>query len=183
MPMHHTSSRRFCRRARHARHPHAEFFADAPAAPPAEAPAPADPRKVAVLRHKLCHASRLDRVMTYFLRTFGCDQDFMRLGTARRNDRLKWMLGQVTSHMVGGDAKSLQAWFLNLPEHRLVHGMILFGNWTGITFYFEDLETGLCALSDASLTGPTYYVRFQLRAIDERQACEPAAPQGQNVMM
>jgi hypothetical protein len=180
--MHRTSSRRFFRRSRHARH-HADAFAEAPAAPPAAAPATADPQRVAVLRHKLCNASRLDRVMTYFLHTFGLDQDFMRLGTPMRNDRLKTMLGQVASHMVGGDAKNMQAWFLHLPEHRMVHGMILFGNWTGISFYFEDLEMGLCALSDASLAGPTYCVRFQLKELDERPARERAAPQGQNVMM
>lgn len=122
-----------------------------------------DPAKIAMLKQKLVESTVFREILDYFFTHLGEDL-FTRAGTPIHDAPLMRVVARTAALLVR--AKSLTivaATTLRAAEHRLVFGTLSFGKWTGLMFYFEDLERGFLALGDNR--GPSLFTRFSLTAL------------------
>jgi hypothetical protein len=119
-----------------------------------------DLSKLATLKAKLVEANDFSQLAAYFFDEFGEDPSFAMTGEPMTDMLLSGFFGQVAVKMVGGRTMALRPRFVRIAEHRFVHGAFTLDQWTGMMFYFEDIERGFMALGGES--GPTHFGRFSL---------------------
>ena len=119
-----------------------------------------DAGKIATLKRKLIEATDFGEIADYFLDNLGNDLAFMMSGERYADTRFVTALAQAVTAASGSDGGVFQGTPRRMAEHRLVHGAFTFGPWTGMMFYFEDVEQGFLALGDEQ--GPSRFCRFSL---------------------
>jgi hypothetical protein len=124
--------------------------------------------KVATLKAQLVESTTFQNVMGYFFEHFGNDATFLGMGEPVRNDRVGVALGEVACQLLGRPAAIVTAQLVSLPEHQMTHGLLTFEGGLGVVFFFDDLEKGLLALSDAAERDATIYVRFLVHDLTGR---------------
>lgn len=119
-----------------------------------------DAAKIATLKRKLIEATDFEDIVEFFIEDLGNDMEFVLSGKPYSNERFLTALAQAAAAALGLKEGVYQGTPHRVPEHRLVHGAFTFNEWTGMMFFFEDLDQGFLALGDAH--GPSRYCRFSL---------------------
>lgn len=119
--------------------------------------------ELATLRKCLLEAKDLGDAYSYFFDHFGSDPGFVDLGQKMKDPRrMLEILGQIVANVLHKTSAIAPLVIMYLPEHRFVHGALDVGTHIVSFFYFEDVESGLCAIGGADSAGPSQFVRFSL---------------------
>lgn len=121
-----------------------------------------DAAKIATLKRTLIEATDFDDIVEVFLEDLGNDMAFIESGKPYSDKRFLTALAQAADAAVGGGGGVYQGTPRRVKEYGLIHGAFTFGKWTGMMFYFEDIEQGFMALGD--VRGPSRFARFSLVA-------------------
>ncbi|TKC95769.1 hypothetical protein [Polyangium fumosum] len=127
---------------------------------------------MASVKEKLVHADDFGGVMDAFFEHLGTDLRFLTNGVRIDERPLVGSLVPMAEQMAGRPLRLKEMKLLRLHEYRLTHGMLYFAGWLGVVLLFEDIGTGVLAMSESDLRGPTLYGRFKFVA-SERPAKPP----------
>jgi len=130
-----------------------------------------DPKKIAALKRKLIEATDFTEIAELFIEDLGNDMGFITSGKPYLDKRFITTVAQAAATAVGTNEGVYQGTPSRVAEHGLIHGAFTFGEWTGMMFFFEDIEQGFLALGDDS--GPSRFCRFTF----------VVKPKGKNVVL
>jgi len=119
-----------------------------------------DPGKIATLKRTLVEATDFTDIADIFLEELGNDLAFINSGKRYSDKRFLTDFAQAAAAVSGTPTGVFEGKLKRVAEHRMVHGAFTYGEWTGMMFYFEDLQQGFMALGDE--TGPSRFSRFSL---------------------
>lgn len=119
--------------------------------------------ELATLRKCLLEATDLSDAYGYFSDHFGSDPTFIDVGQPMKDPRpILEMVGKIIANLLHETCAIAPLVVMHIPEHRFVHGVLDVGTHLASFFYFEDVESGLCAVGGADSPGPSQFVRFSL---------------------
>jgi hypothetical protein len=116
---------------------------------------------LAALRERLLPPSDYETAFHYFLEEFGGDAAFMAASTPEVMPQFEGILNQIASKALGKPVKLEGARFNRMAEHRFRHGAAVVEGRAVIMFYFEDVNTGLMAITPGP-RGAAELARFQI---------------------
>lgn len=114
-----------------------------------------------VLRAKLLHPTDYELALSYFLEEFAGDTAFVRQSLKYPAPHLFAVLGRVAKRVLEEAPKVENFQALRLAEFKFVHGSAMASGRVALFFYFEELDTGLIALTPGA-KGGTEVARFRL---------------------
>lgn len=127
---------------------------------------------IAELRRRMVAATDLSEFHHYFVANFFEDEAFRKMGRPLSVARAELFVRICLELYLDGpasDVMAVQANLTEIPEFRLVYGVLsLEGKITSI-LYFEDLDQGLVTVIEDLETGDTAFLQFHLmRPPEER---------------
>ncbi len=117
-----------------------------------------DPKKIARLKRTLIEATDFTEIAEVFLEDLGNDMAFIESGKPYSDKRFLTTVAQAAATTVGTNEGVFQSSPRCVAEHQLIHGAFTYSEWTGMMFFFEDLEQGFLAIGDDQ--GPNQFCRF-----------------------
>lgn len=118
-----------------------------------------DSTKIATLKHTLVHATEFSEIADVFLNDLGNDPEFINAGDCYKDTNLATVVARTAAAVARTSVSVFKGDFMRIAEHRMVHGAFFLGAWSGMMFYFEDIDQGFIAVGD--MRGPTQFVRFK----------------------
>lgn len=111
--------------------------------------------------------AEFDEVVNFFMDRLGASRPFLEECEEVRNERLETILGQCAGRFLRKPALALVGGYLRHAGSDFYHGSFRAPGTMAVVLYFEKSDTGLAAFSDASLKGPTDFVRFRCVPLPE----------------
>jgi hypothetical protein len=103
-----------------------------------------DQTHFARLKQKLISAKQFDEIWNYFFDQFSQNEEFMSMGhQIDRHELLEVVLAQVASALFKVDAALIQIRYVNVPEHKFIHGCGKVNGHLTSVIYFEDVQVGI----------------------------------------
>ncbi|GAA6618523.1 hypothetical protein [Scytonema sp. NUACC26] len=113
------------------------------------------------LKQKLTNEAELSEIWTFYMDHFADHPEFTDLGKPAQNEYLNSVIHKTCQQMFGKAIKITNFFLIYIPEYRLFHGPFQVERRIGGVIYFEDLKTGLLAVSaDYPPTDAVKYSRF-----------------------
>ncbi len=102
-----------------------------------------------------------EEVLKFFFDHFGENSDFLNLGEAVNHETLKQILLFTAKQALKDQGIQMsQNLFVQVKDLQFIHGIAMINDYIMNMFYFEDIDTGLCALTNSLQKGETILVRF-----------------------
>jgi len=124
-----------------------------------------NPRNIETLKRMAVHEKELHKVMTYFIDHLCEQRGFASAGVPHRDPLLNTVMQEVGRHVLGAQVVLHETMLIRLPAFRFVHGIVRLGDSLGSVIYFEELHTGVLALSVDMSTGEMMFVRIRCAAV------------------
>ncbi len=87
--------------------------------------------------------------------------EFSEVGRPAQNEEISGIITQTCRYMLGGKVKIADFILIHIPEYQFFHGPFhLLGRGLGGMFYFEDIKTGLLAVTEFPPSDMVKYSRF-----------------------
>ncbi len=113
------------------------------------------------LKQKLIDEKDLSKIWLFFMDRFADSMEFTDLGEPASNKHLDAVLLKICQQMFGKTTKISDFLLIYIPEHQFFHGSFQVEECIGGAIYFEDIKTGLVAVSTGfSPTDAVKYSRF-----------------------
>jgi hypothetical protein len=120
-------------------------------------------KKLKELKHKLVNDKDLSDIWLFYMDHFVDDPKFTDLGKPAENQYLEAILQKSCEQMFGRVIKITNFLLIHIPQYRLFHGPLQVEAHIGGVIYFDDIQVGLFAMSEAfSPTGEVKYSRFYI---------------------
>ncbi|MBN3899478.1 MULTISPECIES: hypothetical protein [unclassified Nostoc] len=127
------------------------------------------------LKQKLTHEADLSHIWSFYMDHFADQPEFTDLGEPLYNEYLDAILHKTCQQMFGRAIKITGFFLIYIPNYRLFHGPFQVEGRIGGMIYFEDIKTGLLAVSaDYPATDAVKYSRFS-------EIIQLSAPNGNDV--
>jgi hypothetical protein len=118
-------------------------------------------QEMATLKRKVVEEPDLKNVFDYFFDHFGEDMAFIKSGKPIRHELLLQLLPMLVRQVMTQPATVMDIMLVHVPEHQFIHGgFTLREGILGNLIYFEDIQTGVIALSRIPPTGFVQFMRF-----------------------
>jgi hypothetical protein len=121
------------------------------------------------LKEKLVNSNNFSEVMHYFFDHFAENDAFMDLGTFRHNKLIETIAAQAASTAL--NEKKIVIRGMKLVR-RFYHGPCFVNNHIATLFFFEDIQTGMMAISVSDTTGEMLYARITAVAVADHKAAK-----------
>ncbi|MBK1619445.1 hypothetical protein CKO42_13555 [Lamprobacter modestohalophilus] len=123
--------------------------------------------KIAHLKTLLVNAEEFSEPMTYFFDALVDDPAFLAKGKKLRDEQIEsrfYGVLEVLRQRMAPDTeiKPRTMTLAGLKQYGFAHGGFTFGHLLGVTFYFRDLDMGLCALTAMDGSSMTLFSRFSV---------------------
>lgn len=120
-------------------------------------------KRLQELKHKLVNDKNLSDIWLFYMDHFVDDPKFTDLGQPAQNEHLEAILHKSCEQIFGRAIKITNFLLIYIAKYRLFHGPLQVEAHIGGVIYFEDIEVGLLAMSEAfSPTGEVKYSRFYI---------------------
>ncbi len=117
--------------------------------------------KLRQLKQKLVDDKDLSKIWLFFMDNFADHMEFTELGETASHEYLDAVLHKICQQMFNKTTKITNFLLIYIPEHKFFHGSFLVKEYVGGVIYFEDIKTGLVAVSsESSPTDEVKYSRF-----------------------
>jgi hypothetical protein len=94
-------------------------------------------------------------------------QAFIEAGQPVENPLFEATITQICQSLFGPVARPAALLVISIPEHRFFHTPLMVGGRIGGAFYFDDIDTGMTAISANMLSGDVKYTRFSLTVLKD----------------
>jgi hypothetical protein len=105
--------------------------------------------KLLQLKQKLQQEKDLSKIWLYYMDEFGDRPEFVDLGEAVQNDFLLTVIAQVCQQIFGKPTNIDGILTIYLKEYQFFHAPFMANDHIGGVIFFEDINTGLIAVSSA----------------------------------
>ncbi len=113
------------------------------------------------LKQKLLKAADLSEIWLFYMDNFADVPDFIEVGEPKQNDFLEAAVPQICQQMFGRKTKVTNLLLIYIAEYQFFHAPFHADNRIGGLIYFEDINTGLLAVSaEFPPTDVVKYSRF-----------------------
>ncbi len=116
-------------------------------------------KKLYQLKEKLQKETDLSKIWSYYMDEFGDIPAFSDIGEAVRQDSLLAVIAQVCQQIFGKPTNIDGILTIYIKEYQFYHAPFMAGNHIGGVIFFEDINTGLIAVTSAG-SNLAKYSRF-----------------------
>lgn len=121
------------------------------------------------LKDKLVNSDDYSDVMTYFFDHFGENTAFMQLGRNQHSSLVETIAKEAASSALGEPATLRGMRLIHLPKQKFYHGPCFVNGHMATLFFFDEIRTGMLAISMSAQTGEMRYVRMTAVAIQKHK--------------
>jgi hypothetical protein len=107
-------------------------------------------KKLYQLKEKLQKETDLSKIWLYYMDEFGDRPEFSDLGSAVRQDFLLTAIAQVCQQIFGKPTNIDDILTIYIKEYQFYHAPFIANKHIGGVIFFEDINTGLIAVTSAS---------------------------------
>jgi hypothetical protein len=115
--------------------------------------------KLSQLKEKLQKETDLSKIWLYYMDEFGDRPEFSNLGESVRQDFLLTVIGQVCQQIFGKPTNIDNILTIYIKEYQFYHAPFMANKHVGGVIFFEDINTGLIAVT-SSASKLAKYSRF-----------------------
>ena len=126
--------------------------------------------KLSQLKEKLQKETDLSKIWLYYMDEFGDRPEFSNLGEPVRQEFLLKVIAQVCQQIFGKPTNIDGILTIYLKEYQFYHAPFMASNHIGGVIFFEDINTGLIAVTSAA-SNLAKYSRFTGVAKSDRTDC------------
>jgi hypothetical protein len=120
-------------------------------------------KRLKELKEKIIKEKDLSKIWLFYMDHFADHAEFTELGEPVQNDYLEAILPQICKQMFGRTVKISNFLAIYLAEYRFCHGPFQVAGRIGGVIYFEEIKTGLLAVSEnPALSNEVKYSRFSV---------------------
>ena len=112
------------------------------------------------LKEKLINAQDFAEVMHYFFDYFAENEEFLKLGRAQHSSLVEAIAKETASSALQERATVREFRLFRLPKAKLYHGACFVNGRIATLFFFEDIMTGMMAISMGDGTSEIRFVRL-----------------------
>jgi hypothetical protein len=124
------------------------------------------------LKQRMLREKDLSKIWLFYMDHFADHAEFTELGKPIQNEYLDAILPQICKQMFGRTVKISDFLAIYLAEYQFCHGPFEVDGRIGGVIYFEEIKTGLLAVSEnPALSNEVKYSRFSV-------AIQLSAPSG-----
>jgi hypothetical protein len=116
-------------------------------------------KKLYKLKEKLQKETDLSKIWSYYMDEFGDIPAFSDIGEPVRQDSLLAVITQVCQQIFGKPTNIDDILTIYIKEYQFYHAPFMAGNHIGGVIFFEDINTGLIAVTSAG-SNLAKYSRF-----------------------
>ena len=127
-------------------------------------------KKLDQLKEKLQKETDLSKIWLYYMDEFGDIPEFSDLGEPVRQDDLLAVITQVCQQIFGKPTNIDGILTIYIKEYKFYHAPFMTNNHIGGVIFFEDINTGLIAVTSAA-SNLAKYSRFTGIAKTDRNDC------------
>lgn len=125
------------------------------------------------LKEKLVNSDNFSEVMHYFFDHFAENNAFMDLGNFRHSKLIETIALQAASTALNEKKIVIRGMRLVcLPKEKFYHGPCFINSHIATLFFFEDIQTGMMAISVSSQPGQMLYARITAVAISGHKSAK-----------
>lgn len=110
------------------------------------------------LKEKLQKEKDLGVIYAYYMDEFSDREEFTDVGEPSENKVLMQAIAQICRHLFGNTVIIDDMLAIHIPEYNFFHAPFFVNNHIGGVIYFEDIQTGLLAVT--AKDGMVKYSRF-----------------------
>jgi hypothetical protein len=114
------------------------------------------------LKYRLTTEKDLSKIWLYYMDHFADHAEFTDLGEPVHNTYLQAVIQEICQQLFGKNIKTTDLLLIHLSSHQFTHGPIQIQGRIGGMIYFEDLKTGLLAISATPGSDLIKYSRFSV---------------------
>lgn len=123
-------------------------------------------KRLPTLKLKLVTATEFSDVLNYFFDHFGENEEFMGLGKADRHPLLEEVLAHSARAVLQTSLIVMKNVFIiHVPGYHFVHGAFQVNGNLANFFYFEDIDTGMMAMTPSPTSNETRFIRFSCQQL------------------
>jgi hypothetical protein len=120
-------------------------------------------KRLKELKQRIVREKDLSKIWLFYMDNFADHAEFTDLGEPIQNDYLDAILPQICKQMFGRTVKIKNFLAIYLAEYRFCHGPFEVEGRIGGVIYFEEIKTGLLAVSEnPALSNEVKYSRFSV---------------------
>ena len=113
------------------------------------------------LKRKLINGKDFSEIWLFYMDHFANHREFTDLGEPSQNSYLNALLLNSCQRLLGKNVKITSFFPVYIKKYQLFHGPFMVAGWLGGVIYFEDIKTGMLALSAPfATTNEVKYLRF-----------------------
>ena len=112
------------------------------------------------LKKRLIHETDLSKVWSYYMDNFADFPEFIEQGSPKPDEFLESILPQICLQIFGKMTKITDLLPIYIPEYQFFHAPFFANHHIGGLIYFEDIQTGLIAISPPPPDDMVKYSRF-----------------------
>ena len=124
-------------------------------------------KKLYKLKEKLQKETDLSKIWSYYMDEFGDIPEFSDVGEPVRQDSLLAVIAQVCQQIFGKPTNIEAILTIYIKEYKFYHAPFMANNHIGGVIFFEDINTGLIAVTSAG-SNIAKYSRFTGIATSDR---------------
>jgi hypothetical protein len=118
------------------------------------------------LKHKLLKEKDFSNVWTFYMDNFTDLPEFTDMGEPKKSELLEAIIPQICRQLFGSKAVFLEFLLIYVPEYQFFHAPVQANDCIGGMFYFEDVDTGMLAISaERSQAGNVQFSRFSTKSL------------------
>lgn len=112
------------------------------------------------LKEKLINATDFSEVMHYFFDHFAENEEFLKLGRPQHSNLVETIALETASAALGERATLRNLQLVRLPKEKFYHGACFANGRIANLFFFEDIMTGMMAISMSAATSEIRFARM-----------------------
>jgi len=112
------------------------------------------------LRAKLIDATDFSEVMHYFFDHFAENEEFLQLGRPQHSNLVETIAIEAASAALGKRVTLRNLQLIRLPKEKFYHGACFVGGRIANLFFFEEIMTGMMAISVSAVTSEVLFARM-----------------------
>jgi len=112
------------------------------------------------LKIKLTTEKDFSDIWLFYMDHFADKPEFTEVGHPAENEQLQAILRQTCEYMLGRKIKVHDLLLIHIPEYQFFHGPFHIDSGIGGMIYYEDIQTGMLALTEFPPCDIVKYSRF-----------------------